>query len=130
VRLYVDISFADGCAALAVVQAGVGLIYSGVIEAADSNEAELVGLAIAAQLAPEGGWLHTDSGRVWALLRGRVQARPSETPHLNRLKSLMEAKALECRFIGGKRRRRRRAHRKHHRLADTTARSVVSECHA
>ena len=128
-RLYVDISFADGRAALAVVQAGVGLIYSGVIEAADSNEAELVGLAIAAQLAPEGGWLHTDSGRVWALLRGRVQPRPSETPHLNRLKSLMEAKALECRFIGGKR-RRRRTHRKHHRLADTTARNVVSECHA
>jgi ribonuclease HI len=125
VRLYVDISFADGRAALAVVQAGVGLIYSGVIEAADSNEAELAGLAIAAQLAPEGGRLHTDSGRVWALLRGRVQARPSETPHLNRLKSLMEAKALECRFIGGKRRRRRRAHRKHHRLADTTARSAL-----
>jgi ribonuclease HI len=125
VRLYVDISFADGRAALAVVQAGVGLIYSGVIEAADSNEAELVALAIAAQLAPEGGWLHTDSGRVWALLRGRVQARPSEAPHLDRLRSLMEAKALECRFIGGKRRRRRRAHRKHHRLADTTARSAL-----
>jgi len=125
VRLYVDVSFADGRAAVAVVQAGIGLIYSGVVEAADANEAELAGLTIAAQLAPEGSWLHTDSGRVWALLRGRVGARPSETPHLIRLRSLLNAKGLEYRFIGGKRRRRRRAHRKHHRLADTTARSAL-----
>ena len=125
VRLYVDISFADGRAALAVVQAGVGLIHSGVIQAADSNEAELAGLTIAAQLAPEGSWLHTDSGRVWALLRGRVAAKPLETPHLIRLRSLLKEKNLECRFIGGKHRRRRRAHRKHHRLADTAARSVL-----
>jgi len=130
VRIYADASWKNRVAAIAVFQAGreEPLEQMVIPFPVDTPlEAELGALFMAAELAPPGAVLHTDSAQAHALVEGRQPPPPKEDVAVlvEAIQRNMREKGLILCFIGGKRRRRRRRHRELHRLVDSLAKSLL-----
>ncbi|WP_370687317.1 helix-turn-helix domain-containing protein [Thermus sp. NEB1569] len=125
-KLFVDASYRDGRAAVAVVSQDGQVLHQGEICAADNNEAERYAFWVACRIAPHRATILTDSGQIQALLNGRVSPPQEIAPWLASCRKLIEEKALNWVFIGGRRRRKDKAVRRPYLEAHRRATEILS----